>query len=120
MKGWVHDMEDALLEILENFGYPVYRQGSMADEEHYPETFVTFWNNDSPDHAHYNNTNYGTSWDYNVFVYSSDPAKVYELLSDIRTALKAAKWIVPSKGQDASSDEATHTGRTIEVYYLET
>ena len=63
-------MEDALLEILESFGFEVYRQGSMSDKEKYPETFITFWNNDSPDHAHYNNTNYGTSWDYNVFVYS--------------------------------------------------
>lgn len=113
-------MEDALLEILESFKYPVYRQGSMSDVESYPETFITFWNNDSPDHAHYNNTNYGTSWDYNVFVYSSKPEKIYELILDIRAALKAAKWIVPSKGNDVDSDEASHTGRMIEVYYLET
>jgi hypothetical protein len=113
-------MEDALIQILESFKYPVYRQGSMSDEERYPETFITFWNNDSPDHAHYDNTNYGTSWNYNVFVYSSNPEKVYELLSNIRTALKAASWVVPSQGMDVNSDEATHTGRTIEVYYLET
>lgn len=113
-------MEDALLEILKSFKYPVYRQGSMSNDEEYPETFVTFWNNDTPDHAHYDNDNYGTSWDYNVFVYSSNPEKIYELILDIRSALKAAKWIVPSKGHDVNSDEATHTGRTIEVYYLET
>ena len=113
-------MEDELITILESFKYPVYRQGSMSNDASYPETFVTFWNNDSPDHSHYDNSNYGTSWSYNVFVYSSDPSKVYELLSSIRTALKAAKWTVPSKGQDASSDQATHTGRVIEVLFLET
>ena len=31
-------MEDALLEILESFKYPVYRQGSMSDKEKYPES----------------------------------------------------------------------------------
>lgn len=113
-------MEDELLKILESFDYPVYRQGSMSNEERYPETFITFWNNQSPDHAHYDDTNYGTAWDYNVYVYSSNPEKIYELMLDIRSALKNNKWIVPTKGQDINSDEATHTGRMIEIYYLET
>lgn len=112
-------MEDALITILESFKYPVYRQGSMSNDTAYPATFITFWNNDSPDHAHYDNTEYGTNWDYNVYVYSSDPSLTYSLLSDIRTALKAAGWIVTSKGFDVASDEATHTGRAIECIYME-
>ena len=112
-------MEDALITILESFKYPVYRQGSMSADEEYPETFITFWNNDSPDHANYDNTEYGTDWDFNVYVYSSDPATTYSLLSEIRTALKAADWIVPSKGFDVASDESTHTGRGIQCLYLE-
>lgn len=112
-------MEDQLLEILTSFKYPVYRQGSMSDDEAYPPTLITFWNNDSPDHAHYDNSEYGSAWDYTVFVYSSDPTLVYSVLMDIRTALKNAGWIVPSKGFDVASDEPTHTGRAIEVFYLE-
>lgn len=112
-------MEDQLLEILTSFKYPVYRQGSMSDDEAYPPTLITFWNNDSPDHAHYDNSEYGSAWDYTVFVYSSDPTLVYSVLMDIRTALKNADWIVPSKGFDVASDEPTHTGRAIEVFYLE-
>jgi hypothetical protein len=112
-------MEDALITILESFKYPVYRQGSMSNDTAYPATFITFWNNDSPDHAHYDNTEYGTNWDYNVYVYSSDPSLTYSLLSDIRTALKAAGWIVTSNGFDVASDEATHTGRAIECIYME-
>lgn len=112
-------MEDQLLEILTSFKYPVYRQGSMSNDEAYPPTLITFWNNDSPDHAHYNNSEYGSAWDYTVFVYSSDPDLVYSVLMDIRTALKNADWIVPSKGFDVASDEPTHTGRAIEVFYLE-
>ena len=112
-------MEDALITILETFGVPVYRQGSMEAEATYPETFITFWGNDSPDHSHYDNGEYGTEWDFSVNVYSSDPSSTYSLLSGIRSALKENGWIPASKGFDVQSDEPTHTGRGIEVYYLQ-
>lgn len=113
-------MEDNLITILESFKYPVYRQGSMSDDATYPETFITFWNNNSPSHSFYDNDEYGIDWDYNVFVYSSDPAMVYSLLDSVRTALKAAGWVIPSHGFDAASDEPTHTGRGINILYLQT
>ena len=112
-------MEDELLTILNTFKVPVYRQGSMSNDTVYPDTFITYWNNGSPDHAHYDNDEYGTDWDFNVFVYSSDPSQTYSLLSDIRAALKTAGWIPTSKGFDVQSDEATHTGRGMEVLYLQ-
>lgn len=112
-------MEDALLEILEATGYPVYRQGSMSEDDTYPETFVTFWNNESADHSHYDNTEYGIFWNFDVNVYSSDPELTYSVLSDIRTALKGAGWIVSGKGYDVASDEATHTGRGLTALIVE-
>ena len=112
-------MEDALLTILDSFGYPVYRQGSMSDKAAYPETLITYWNNNSPDHSYYDDTDYGTDWSFNVYVYSSAASKVYSLIADIRTALKTAGWIVPSKGFDADSDEETHIGKGIECFYLD-
>lgn len=113
-------MEDALITILESFKVPVYRQGSMASDATYPETFITFWNNESPDHAHYDNEDYGTAWDFDVNVYSSDPSRTYSLLAEVRTALKEAGWIVPSKGYDVASDEPTHTGRGMQALFLQT
>ena len=112
-------MEDALLEILDTFDVPVYRQGSMSEKEAYPETLVTYWCNESPDHAYYDNADFGTSWSFNVYVYSSNAAKCYALIADIRTALKAKGWIVPSKGFDADSDEETHIGKGLECFFLE-
>lgn len=108
-------MEDELITILSSFNVPVYRQGSMSNDATYPPTFVTFWNSDSPDHAYYDNDDFGTDWRYQVTVYSSDPSTTYSLLSDIRLALKRANWIVDGKGTDAPSDEETHTGRVIET-----
>lgn len=112
-------MEDNLIEVLTTLGYPVYRQGSMSDEEAYPETFITFWNYDSPDHNHYDNDDYGTEWSFNIYVYSSDPELTYSVLLDARSALKADGWICQGKGFDVQSDEETHTGRGLNVIYME-
>lgn len=111
-------MEDKLIEILESFGYPVIRQGSLAPDKAYPESFFTFWNNDSPDHAYYDNNEYGTDWDFDVNFYSTDPQKTYNVLADARVKLKQNKWIVPGKGYDVASDEVTHIGRGMRVFYL--
>lgn len=113
-------MEDKLIELLESLGYPVYRQGSFTEGQQYPESFFTFWNTGSPDHSHYDNDNYGSEWAYGVYFYSSDPELPYKMISDARILLKQNKWIVPSKGFDVASDEATHTGRGLEVFFLET
>ena len=113
-------MEDKLIELLESLGYPVYRQGSFTEGQQYPESFFTFWNTGSPDHSHYDNDNYGSEWAYGVYFYSSDPELPYKMISDARILLKQNKWIVPSKGFDVASDEATHTGRGLEVLFLET
>lgn len=112
-------MEDRLIELLSSLGYPVYRQGSFSEGDEYPDSFFTFWNSESPDHDHYDDDNYGTDWRFNVYFYSVDPELTYKLISDARILLKQNKWIVPSKGFDAYSDEPTHTGRGIEVLFLE-
>lgn len=112
-------MIDELNEVLESFGLPFCKQGSMSIWDKYPETFITFWNNDSPDHAHYDDHRYGTAWDYSINVYSSDPDTVYSLLNEIREAFEKRGWTIPSKGFDVASDEKSHSGRGIEVYKLE-
>ena len=81
-------MEDNLIQLLEEYGYPVIRQGSLAQDEEYPENFFTFWNNDSADHSHYDNGEHGTEWNFDVNFYSSDPEKTYSILEDARKKLK--------------------------------
>ena len=113
-------MVDALIAILSEINSNVYRQGTLNQDENYPESFFTFWNNDSPDHAYYDNVDYGTAWNYSIFFYSTDPVEVYTAIESARTALKAAGWVVPSKGFDTVSDVSTHTGRGLQIYKLET
>ena len=112
-------MEDKLIEILNEFGYPVLRQGSLSPDEKYPKHFFTFWNNDTPDHSHYDNTEYGYEWDFDINFYSVDPEKTYSILAEARAKLKQHNWVIPGKGYDVASDEVTHTGRGMRAYFLE-
>lgn len=112
-------MEDKLIELLETFGYPVYRQGSLSNDATYPDSFFTFWNNQSPDHAFYDNTEYGTEWDFDVNFYSIDPDLTYSKLLEAKTLLKQNGWVVPGKGHDVMSDEPSHSGRGISALFLE-
>ena len=113
-------IEDVLISLLNTLTYPVHRQGSLMDKKGYPDSFFTFWNVDSPDHAHYDNVNYGTEWNFEINFYSVDPALTYSVIAAARILLKQNNWIVPSQGYDVRSDEASHSGRGLTVFYLET
>ena len=112
-------MKDLLIKILESFGYPVKLQGSLNKDEAYPESFFTFWNNDSYDGNHYDNEAISYVWDFDVNFYSTDPALVNSKLIEAKTKLKQQGFIVPGKGYDVASDEPTHTGRGINVLKIE-
>lgn len=113
-------MEDILIELLESFGKPVIRQGSLAPDEDYPDTFFTFWSNDETEHSAYDNDTVNVDYDFDVNVYSANPDTAYQLLSQARRLLKENGWIIATRGYDVASDEITHIGRGMEVLYLNT
>ena len=112
-------MIDLLLEILNEFGYPIYETGSMGLDEEYPETFFTYWNNSSDDGSHYDNKARSYIWDFDVNVYSNDPRKIERILLETKERLIEEGFIVGGKGHAVKSDEITHTGRGINVQYIE-
>lgn len=112
-------MVDLLISALESIGYPVYRQGAFTEDEPYPDHFFTFWNVETPAVSHYDNRTYSYVWDFNIFFYSIDPAKTYSVMEEAINKLKAEHFIVPGKGYDVETDEPTHTGRGINVLFLE-
>lgn len=111
-------MEDALIAALQTFGYPVRRQGSLAENEAYPDTFFTFWNTAENGESFYDNKAASVSCDFYVNVYSTNPATVYSLLESARELLRGAGWITVQRGFDIASDEPTHVGRGMEVEFL--
>lgn len=110
-------MIDELIELLETFGYPVYRQGSMAEDEAYPLTFITFWDYPEEEGLFYDNDENMVLYDFQVNIYSADPNKPYDLLDEVRDAMKDAGWTVSKRAFSLESDEPTHTGRGFEAVF---
>ena len=111
---------DDLIKILtDKYELPVIRQGSMSEDEAYPEEFFTFWNRDTDDHAHYDGDVYGYVWDFDINFYSTDPDRTYSVLDDAIKELKENGYIIDGRGHDVMSDEVTHTGRGVSVIFLE-
>lgn len=112
-------MKNLLIKTLEQFGYPVIQQGSLNEDEQYPETFFTFWNNSTDENSHYDNKPNNYAWDFDLNVYSNNPETVNSLLLEAKEKLIEAGFIVNGKGYDVASDEPTHTGRGINVKIIE-
>lgn len=112
-------MEDILIQLLESFGYPVMRQGSLPDDQAYPDTFFTFWNSTEDGQSFYDNDTASVVYDFDVNVYSTSPDRAYSLLAAARKLLKGNGWIIATRGYDVPSDEITHVGRGMDVQYLQ-
>lgn len=112
-------MKESLINLLKTFGFPVRLQGSLAPNEPYPASFFTFWNNDTFDGNHYDNDAIAYVWNFTINFYSTNPALVNSTLLEAKMLLKANGWIVPGKGYDVPADEPTHTGRSIDVLFIE-
>lgn len=127
-------MEDKLIEIMTAVlletgiitaatpaeAIPIFRQGSLGEDDKYPDTFLTFWGSAESELTAYSNETATVVWRFDVNVYSTSAATVYSLAGSLRAALKAAGWQTPDRGHDVGSDEITHVGRGISVTYIET
>ena len=113
------DVKQHLIDQLESFGFPVYLQGAMSRDEEYPPDFFTFWNNETWGAGFFNDEATRTVWDFDVNFYSDDPAHVSDYMAQARVKLKNAGFTVVGKGYDVLSDEASHTGRGMNVLFME-
>ena len=112
-------MKQELINLLKTFGYPVRLQGTLTQNEIYPQSFFTYWNDDTTDGSHYDNDAINYIWEFTIYFYSTNPTLVNTVLLEVKALLKSNGWIVGGKGYDVPSDEATHTGRAIDVLYIE-
>ena len=113
------DVKQLLIDTLETIGLPIYLQGSMSDDDQYPDSFFTFWNNSTNDDEFYDNVETQTIWDFDLNFYSNDPASVNSMLLEAKQKLKAVGFIPDGSGYDVITDEPTHTGRGMNILYIE-
>lgn len=113
-------MKDKLIAILNKFCPDnVFLQGTLNENEAYPDTFITFFSSSVDDWAHYDNATTGFVWNFSVILYSNDPAKINTMPLEIRKALSAAGFIPQGLGNDVMSDEKTHTGWAMDFYCIQ-
>ena len=113
------DVLNTLYDVLVGFGYPVYLQGSMSDDEPYPSAFYTYYNNDTTGALYYDDTEKANIWDFDVNAYAANPDTAQGMLLAARDALRASGFICAGAGYDIISDEPTHTGRGINATFFE-
>lgn len=113
------DVKQLLIDTLDVFNYPVFLQGSLSDDEDYPDSFFTFFNNSTDDDRFYDNQETVMIWDFDLNYYSIDPESVNSMLLEVKPLLKKAGFIVNGAGYDVMSDEPTHTGRGINLIYIQ-
>lgn len=108
-------MKDLLITTLEIIcPGNVFLQGTFAENETYPESFITIWTDSTNDDSHYDNNVHSIDWYFTVIFYSSNPAEIQSVPGQIISALKAEGFIPQGKGFDIPSDRPTHTGWTME------
>lgn len=119
----VTEMVDVKLLLIntltEEYGFPVYLQGSMSDDTSYPDSFFTYWNNITSDSAFYDNTETKTIWDLDLNFYSNNPVLVNTMLLEVKSLLKSKGFIIDGSGYDVISDEVTHTGRGLNLLFIQ-
>lgn len=113
------DVKQHLIDTLAVLPYEVSLQGTYADSKDYPESFITFWNDGVEAIKHYDNTEEAFAWEFTIIFYSSSPELVNTIPYEIISLLKKAGFVPQGKGMDIPSDEPTHTGRALEVVYIE-
>lgn len=113
-------MKDTLIAILSQFcPGKVYLQGTINENESYPETFLTFWTDYTEDRSHYDNDVTSIDWNFSVILYSSNPSNLGTIPGQIRAAMIAAGFIPQGRGNDIPSDVSTHTGWAMEFIKTE-
>lgn len=113
-------MKNYLINLMEQVNTNVFLQGSLNSTDDYLDSFMTYWNFETPEDQFYDNDPNRAVWGFWVYVYSNDPKELeFMEKSLIDIFKKDNKTILSGKGQDVASDVDTHTGRMLTVYLNE-
>ncbi len=110
-------MEDLLIETLSASEYPVFLQGSLGDDEQYPDNFFTFWNASSESSAFYDDVQHAIIYTYRVYFYSADSSNVYSAVRQAINNLRSVGFLIDGDGYSVPVDEPTHDGRGFTAVY---
>jgi hypothetical protein len=105
---------EELFALLDEIGYPYFRQGSMSDKDYKPE-FFTYWNIDTTNDSFYDNNETRYIEYIQVGLYTNNARSVYTLMDDFIERAKNRGFVIVGRPQDANADKTEYFGR---VCYL--
>ena len=111
---------EALEAVLSATGYEYARQGSYAEAGELPATFFTFWNLSTPEESFYDNQPTKKVWEWQIYLYTKDPALMYSLMDDTLSMARSAGFVLQGRARDIDSGEPGYVGRTATLLYVET
>lgn len=104
-----------LKDIFELIDVPIYRQGSLAENEEYPdETFCTYWMRSDDLNDWYDNRPMKREIVCDINIYSNDYDTMSQKIQKIRDDC-IKNDIVTSGIHDLASDDANYTGQGVTV-----
>lgn len=112
------NVRDRLIEALNPLEYEVALQGSYAEDEPLPQSFITYFIVDSYDQAFYGNNPKRSVYSIQIEFYSKDFSLIKSVPDLIYQKLKDAGFIRQSKGRDIAYD-AEHYAWQADYYYME-
>lgn len=115
--------KDILISALVELGYEdaktIVQQGTLSKKEPYPDTFFTYWNDNTEDKNFRDNKPDSTDWIFYLACYSNNPFTLEEEFNKAIQKLKTKGFIISGKGADANSEKESHVGRDINLIYVE-
>ena len=116
-------MENKLVSILEELEleqeFDVILQGTIDPNEGYPENFFSYWNWETPRGSYYDNKHTNVRWGFQIIAYSTDRNFLNEMTKKAIEELEKNNFIIDSEGEDIASNLKSHTGKMIEIYFIE-
>ena len=103
------NVRDRLINSLEPIGFEVRLQGSYAENEPLPESFITYFIVDSPDGNYYEDGPLLTYIRIQVVLYSMKMSAINTIPEQIFNACRNAGFIRDSRGRDLGF-EGDHYG----------
>ncbi|MFK7692859.1 hypothetical protein [Paenibacillus sp. HJGM_3] len=113
------DIYSLLADTLSGIGYPVREQGTFADENKLPETFITYFVVDTPNNSHADNLPTSRTTRAQITLYSKKPALKQGADASIKAVMLPAGFLRVG-GRDLPYNPKTgHYAYTCDYRYYE-
>lgn len=112
------NVRDILINALQSLGYEVSLQGSYADAEPLPESFITYQIVTSNDQSFYDNNPKISNYTVQVVFYSKKMSLIKTVPDLIYSGLKNAGFTRQGKGRDIPFN-TDYYGWMVEYFYTE-